>query len=343
VSALRVLVVENAGERRLADAITIEPTTELVGVAATGLQAVALTKRLHPEAILISANVLGVNAFDATREIMTIEPTPVIMVFDANSTDAERVRVRARALEVGALAAVPHYANAFELIDLVRAMAGVKVVRRRPEREAHAPRRPASAHAKRPGTTCVIIGASTGGPAALRGIFAAIPAGLEAPILVTQHISTGFSEGMVSWWNAAGPLHAKIAEHGEPLRNGTIYVAPDEGHLTIADDYAVAISHAPPSGGHRPSASVMFRSAAERFGTGALAVILSGMGRDGVDGLEYIHHAGGTVYAQDEASCAVFGMPKAAIEAGIVDFILPLDAISRHIAEAVASSLGQTS
>jgi two-component system chemotaxis response regulator CheB len=343
VSALRVLVVENSGERRLADAITIEPTTELVGVGATGLQAIALTKRLHPEAILISANVLGVNAFDATREIMTIAPTPVIVVFDANSTDAERVRVRARALAAGALAAVPHYANAFELIDLVRAMAGVKVVRRRPEREAHAPRPPVRAHAKRPGTTCVSIGASTGGPAALRGIFAGIPAGFEAPILVTQHISTGFSEGMVSWWNAAGPLHAKIAEHGEPLRNGTIYVAPDEGHLTIADDYAIAISHAPPSGGHRPSASVMFRSAAERFGAGALAVILSGMGRDGVDGLEHIRHAGGIVCAQDEASCAVFGMPKAAIDAGVVDFILPLDAISRHIADAVASSLGPTS
>jgi two-component system chemotaxis response regulator CheB len=82
----------------------------------------------------------------------------------------------------------------------------------------------------------------------------------------------------------------------------------------------------------------MFRSAAERYGTGALAVILSGMGRDGVDGLESVHEAGGTVYAQDEASCAVFGMPKAAIEAGVVDFILPLEAISRHIADAVASS-----
>jgi two-component system, chemotaxis family, protein-glutamate methylesterase/glutaminase len=320
----------------LTDAITSEPTTELAGVGATGLQAVTLTKRLHPEAILISSNVLGVNAFDATREIMTVAPTPVIVVIDASGTEA--ARVRARALEAGAVAAVPYSANAFEIIDLVRAMAGVKVVRRRPEREPHVPRRPLPTHAKQRGATCVSIGASTGGPSALRGIFAAFPADFEAPILVTQHISTGFAEGMVYWWNAAGPLHAKIAEHGEPLCNGTIYVAPDDGHLTVAPDYAVAISHEPPSGGHRPSASVMFRSAAERFGSGALAVILSGMGRDGVDGLEYIHHAGGTVCAQDEASCAVFGMPKAAIEAGVVDFILPLDVISRHIADAVASS-----
>jgi len=333
-----VLVVENPGERRLADAIASEPTTELAGVGATGLQAIALTRRLHPEAILIASNVLGVNAVDATREIMTIAPTPVIVVLDADSTGAEHAGMRARALEAGALAVVPYSANAFELIDLIRAMAGVKVVRRRPAREPHHPRRPAHGHAKPRGRACVSIGASTGGPAALRAIFAAFPADLEAPILVTQHISTGFSAGMVAWWNAAGPLCVKIAEHGEPLRSGTIYVAPDDGHLTIAADYAVAISHAPPSGGHRPSASVMFRSAAERFGAGALAVILSGMGRDGVDGLTYIHHAGGTVCAQDEASCAVFGMPKAAIEAGFVDFILPLDAISRHIAAAVASS-----
>ncbi len=276
-----MLVVENPGERRLADAITNEPTTELAGVGVTGLQAIALTKRLRPEAILISSNVLGVSAIDATREIMTVAPTPVILVFDADSTDAERMNVRARALEAGALAAVPYSANAFELTDLVRAMAGVKVVRRRPEREAHVPRQPAPTQVKRRSTSCVSIGASTGGPAALRGIFAAFPADLDAPVLVTQHISTGFSDGMVAWWNAAGPLRAKIAEHGEPLRNGTIYVAPDNGHLTIANDYAVAISHAPPSGGHRPSASVMFQSAAERFGAGTLAVILSGMGRDG--------------------------------------------------------------
>jgi two-component system chemotaxis response regulator CheB len=165
-----------------------------------------------------------------------------------------------------------------------------------------------------------------------------MPLALDAPILVTQHISTGFSDGMVYWWNSAGPLHAKIAEHGEPLRNGTIYVAPDDRHLTVAANHTVALSSAPASGGHRPSASVMFRSAAERFGAGAYAVILSGMGRDGVDGLEFIHRAGGTICAQDEASCAVFGMPKAAIDAGIVDVVLPLESIPRHIADAVAPS-----
>lgn len=335
MTALRVLVVENDGERRLADLIAGDPATELTAVAATGRQAVAMTQRFLPDAVLMASNVLVNNAFEATREIMTVAPTPVIMVVDEVGAGAERVGARAR--EAGALAAVPFPARPGELIDTVRAMAAVRLVRRRPPRAARETRPPGRPRAHH-GATIVAIGASTGGPAALRAIFAAMPADLAAPVLVTQHISSGFSEGMVYWWDAAGPLRAKIAEHDEPLSNGTIYVAPDNRHLTISATHTVALSDAPASGGHRPSASVMFRSAAERYGAGAFAVILSGMGRDGVQGLEFVHRLGGTVCAQDEASCAVFGMPKAAIDAGLVDIVLPLDAISARIAAAVAAS-----
>ena len=324
-----MLVVENEGEHRLADAVANGPATELEASATTGRQAVALAQRLQPDAILMASSVMGGNAFDATREIMTVAPTPVVMVIDEIGAGAERTRARSR--EAGALAAVPFPAQVADLHDLLHAMAAVRLVRRHPAR----PERPA--RAVRRSAQVVAIGASTGGPATLRTIFAEMPAGLEAPVLVTQHISTGFTDGLVGWWNTAGPLRAKIAEDGEPLANGTIYVAPDDGHLTISPSFAVAISDAPPSGGHRPSASVMFRSVAERFGPGTLAVILTGMGRDGVDGLADVRRAGGSICAQDEASCAVFGMPKAAIDAGLADFILsPLD-ISRHIADAVAS------
>jgi two-component system, chemotaxis family, protein-glutamate methylesterase/glutaminase len=336
VSVLRVLVAESAGERRLAELIENEPSTELVAVAATGRQAVALAQTVHPDAILMASTVLAGNAFDTTREIMTLAPTPVIIVIDEIGAGAERTRTKAH--EAGALAAVPFPARGADLIDTVCTMAAVGLVRRRPARSGEPAQARAARHAARHGATIVAIGASTGGPAALRSIFAAMPGDLAAPVLVTQHISTGFSAGMVYWWNAAGPLRAKIAENGEPLCNGTIYVAPDERHLTVSANHTIALSDAPASGGHRPSASVMFRSAAERFGAGTFAVILSGMGRDGVDGLEYVHRLGGTVCAQDEASSAVFGMPKAAIEAGIVDVVLPLTSISRHIADAVAFS-----
>lgn len=328
MTALRVLVVENDGERRLAELVAGDPSTELSGVAASGRQAIELAQRLHPDAILMASSVVGVSAFDATLEIMTLAPTPIVVVLDEAGAGIERARARSR--EAGAVAAVPFPANVSELTELVRAMSAVQLVRRR------GPRVAAPARAKRAGRI-VAIGASTGGPAALHAIFATMPSALDAPLLVTQHISSGFSESMVAWWSRAGPLRAKIAEDGEPLRNGTVYVATDDRHLTISASCAVALSDAPASGGHRPSATVMFRSVAERYGAGATAVILSGMGRDGVEGLREIHRAGGLVCAQDEASCTVFGMPKAAIEAGVVDFILPLNEISRRIADAVAT------
>jgi two-component system, chemotaxis family, protein-glutamate methylesterase/glutaminase len=334
VNVLRVLVVENDGDVRLAELIANEPVTELAAVAATGRQAIALAQRLAPDVILMASNVLAVNAFEATREIMTVAPTPIVLVLDEIGAVAERARTKAQA--AGALTAVPFPAHGRDLIDTLLMMAGVGVVRRRPRAGGVAAAAPPP-RAPHRGATIVAIAASTGGPAALRSIFATMPAGLEAPIIVTQHITTGFTEGMAYWWNNAGPLHAKMAEDGETLCNGTIYVAPDDRHLTVSAAHAIALSGAPPSGGHRPSANVMFRSAAERFGAGAFAVILSGMGRDGVEGLEWIHRAGGTVCAQDEATCAVFGMPKAAIEAGIVDVILPLNSISRRIADAVAT------
>lgn len=328
MSALRILVAESPSAHRLADVVANDPAGELAGVAGSARHAVTLARRMQPDAILMSSAVAGGGAIEATREIMTVAPAPIVVVLDDAGAPAERARTEL--LAAGALAAVPFPDRSDELRDLLHSMAAVGLVRRRPPRAARPPR-------ARRGARVVAIGASTGGPATLRAMFAALPAGLDAPVLVTQHISSGFSDGMVNWWNAAGPLRAKIAEDGEQLAPGTIYVAPDDRHLTISPALAIAISDAPPSGGHRPSASVMFRSAAERFGAGTLAVILTGMGRDGVDGLAEVRRAGGRVYAQDEASCAVFGMPKAAIDAGLADFILPPDAISRHIADAVAS------
>jgi two-component system, chemotaxis family, protein-glutamate methylesterase/glutaminase len=345
VTPLRVLVAEGRSDHLLADIIEAEPTTELIAAAATGRQAIALTERFRPDAILLTSNLTSVDAFTATREIMTATPTPIVMVVDEHGELAERACVKAR--EAGALAAIPsppapgtsRFAAARdEVLESLRAMAAVGLVRRRPQREPIRSHNPTRVTRGTRGSTVVAIGASTGGPAALRGIFAAMPADFSAPILVTQHISAGFSEGMVFWLNAAGPLRVKIAEHGEALCSAVIYVAPDDRHLTISADRTVELSDAAPNGGHRPSANVMFRSVAERYAASAFAVILTGMGRDGVDGLEAVHRAGGVVCAQDEASSAVFGMPRAAIEAGVVDLILPLHAIPRRIADAVTAS-----
>jgi two-component system chemotaxis response regulator CheB len=341
MTALRVLVAENVGDGRLAETIAGEASLSLAAVASSGMAAIALTQRLRPDAIVMASNIIGVDAFAAAREIMALEPTPIIMAIDDAGASAERARSDAR--DAGAVASVAmpspagsadHALGRARLIDAITTFVSVKLVRRRlrlPGRVRGASR---PTPARRAGA--IAIGASTGGPSALHRIFSALPGSLDAPVLVTQHISAGFSEGMVAWLDAAGPLRVKVAADGESLRNGTAYFPADDRHLTVTPERTIALAPAPPDAGHRPSVSVMFRSVAERFGSATCAIILTGMGRDGVDGLDAVRRAGGTVYAQDEASCAVFGMPKAAIDAGVVDLILPLDAIARHIARAAA-------
>lgn len=342
MTALRVLVAENVGERRLAETIAGEPSLSLAAVASSGLAAIALTQRLRPDAIVMASNIIGVDAFAAAREIMALEPTPIIMAIDDAGDAAERARSDAR--DAGAVASVAmpspagsagHALERARLIDAIATFVSVKLVRRRPRlpSRVRGSARPIPARGR---ASAIAIGASTGGPSALHRIFSTLPGPLAAPVLVTQHISAGFSDGMVAWLDAAGELRVKVAEDGEPLRNGTAYFPADDRHLTVTPERTVALSPAPPDGGHRPSVSVMFRSVAERFGSATCAVILTGMGRDGVDGLDAVRRSGGAVYAQDEASSAVFGMPKAAIDAGVVDLILPLEAIARHIARAAA-------
>jgi two-component system, chemotaxis family, protein-glutamate methylesterase/glutaminase len=180
----------------------------------------------------------------------------------------------------------------------------------------------------------IAIGASAGGPAALHGILSCLGSEFALPILITQHITPGFSEGMVRWLDESSGVKVKLAEHGEGLRNGVAYIAADGHHLTLAKDRTIALSEEALVAGHRPSATKLFSSVAEVYGPSVLAVILTGMGKDGVEGLAAIRRAGGKVIAQDEKSSAVFGMPKAAIDAGYADEIISLDDIIARISAA---------
>jgi len=177
----------------------------------------------------------------------------------------------------------------------------------------------------------VAVGASAGGPAALHQILSKLDRDFALPIVVTQHITPGFVDGMVRWLDDASQLKIKVAEQGEPLRDGVVYMAADDRHFTIAPDRTVSLTSEPLVAGHRPSATMLFKSVAKAYGASVLAIILTGMGKDGVDGLSAIRKAGGTVIAQDEKSSAVFGMPKAAIDAGCTDEIVSLDGIIGRI------------
>ena len=340
---IRVLVADDSVTARalLVEILRRDPEIRVVGEAKDGAEAVALTQKLRPHLVTMDVRMPRMNGFEATKEIMITAPTPIVLV--TASTEARDLEVAMHALRAGAVCvlhkpsgpASPAFEEAArELLTTVKAMAQVKVVRhwRPAERPGPAPR-----PADRGGAPAalVAVAASTGGPAALQRLLSELPGDFPAPVLVVQHITPGFAAGLAAWLNTACSLHVKVAEHGEPLAPHTAYLAPDGRHLGVLGRAAVALADAPPVGGFRPSGTFLFESVARAFGPAVVAVILTGMGEDGVAGLRAVRQAGGRVLAQDEKSSVVFGMPGAAVAAGLADTVLPLDAISARLAQLV--------
>lgn len=177
----------------------------------------------------------------------------------------------------------------------------------------------------------VVVAASTGGPVALEKVLGGLGDAFALPILVVQHMMPAFMREFSEWLGRTVTLPVDIAQHGQKLEAGHVYLAPEDLHLKLVDAQTVGLSDEPKCGYHRPSANVLFESAAEFFGASTLAVVLTGMGNDGVDGLASIREAGGRILVQDEGSCVVFGMPGAAVAAGLADSVVPLDEMAMRI------------
>lgn len=334
---VRVLVCDDSSTARalLVEILRSDPEIEVVGEARDGVEAVELVQRLRPQVVTMDIHMPRLDGLAATKEIMITAPTPIVLV--TGSTSVHDVAFAMNALRLGAVALLekapgPH-APGFEeaarkLCNTVRAMAGVKVVRQWRARELSAagPNNPGAEQR----AEVVAIVTSTGGPPALERLLGRLPPGFRAPLLVVQHITPGFLPGLVSWLNTVSPLHVKAAEHGEALRPGIVYLAPDDCHLGVAGR-TIALSQAAPVGGFRPSGTYLLESVARAYGPAAVALILTGMGEDGVVGLAAVRRAGGRVIAQDEQSCVVYGMPAAAVAAGLADQVLPLGAMADEL------------
>jgi two-component system chemotaxis response regulator CheB len=221
---------------------------------------------------------------------------------------------------------------------MAKAMATVKVVRRWSSAVdvPAIPRRRAEHLSARTGVRLVAIGTSTGGPAALNRILANLPSDFPVPIVVVQHIAQGFVAGLASWLASTCALRVTVAADLQQLKPGCVYLAPDGLHLGVTRDLRVSLSDASPIGGFRPSADYLFDSAARALGSGLLALILTGMGRDGVDGLLAVINHGGRVLAQDETTSVVYGMAGEAVQAGVVSEILPLERIAPRLIDLVS-------
>ena len=183
----------------------------------------------------------------------------------------------------------------------------------------------------RAGLSVVAVGSSTGGPHALEALLMPLPADFPAPILCVQHISAGFSQGLIEWLNARCALRVTRAAAGHKPQAGSVYFAPEDAHLVLDASGRMAFSPAPLEDGHRPSATMLLRSVAGRCGASAAGVVLTGMGCDGAQGLLELSQAGGLTFAQDEASCVVYGMPAQAVKLGAARYILPPASIAQEL------------
>lgn len=339
---VRVLVVDDSLVARelLVHILNGAACIEVVGVANDGETAVREAERLRPDVIVMDIHLPGLNGFDATRRIMETFPTRIVMA--TATSDAKEVAANFRAIDAGALAVLakpvgpghPGFAEAAEeLIRTVRLMSEVQVVKRWP-RDGSA-KRVAAAASTTSAVRLVVVGASTGGPIALKALLSRLPKNFPVPILIVQHISDSFVDGFAQWLGDTSGFEVQVAKHGEEARPGVAHVAPSESHMQVRANRTIELVDGPKEHGVKPSVSVLFRSAAAAFGAAATGVLLTGMGRDGAQELKALRERGSITFAQDRESSVVFGMPGEAVALGAATYVLAPDKIAAVLAGVV--------
>ncbi len=344
---VRVLVVDDSAFVRLTVErhLAAEADIIVVGSARDGREALELIQRLDPDVVTLDVHMPHMDGLTALGEIMARWPRPVVML---SSLTVEGASETVQALTLGAVDFLPkptsraNLSSAME--DLVRKVR--RAARTRVERTIA--RRDLNHHAIRAASEkvfalrtfgrddrIVVVGASTGGPRALTHLMVSLPPTLPASLIVVQHMPLGFTRPLAERIDGVSAWHVTEARGGEVLQAGQALVAPAGTHLTLEDDHRVALSTAPPKHGVRPAVDVTLESAAVRYGRRVVAVVLTGMGRDGAEGAQAVREAGGRVIVEDEATCVVWGMPRCVVEAGVADDVVPLPEIPAAISRAV--------
>jgi two-component system chemotaxis response regulator CheB len=272
------------------------------------------------------------DGLELTRAVMNNHPCPILVVSVSVEADSPNVF---RLLEAGAVDVFPKPRAILDtdegklaaaLTSKIRIIAGVHVFRRA---VATKPTPPTTLSLPRQNPLRIVaIGASTGGPQALHQILSHLPANFPLPVVCVQHIGNGFLTGLVEWLSEVSRLPLCKATQGELPRAGVVYFAPEDVHLELDEGGRFVLSQGPLLNGHRPSVTVTMGTIARTFGAGAVGTLLTGMGRDGADGLADIAKAGGVTIAQDKTSCVIYGMPKEAVMLGAVEHLLPIEEIA---------------
>jgi two-component system chemotaxis response regulator CheB len=339
---IKVLVADDSSLMRtlLVHLLNGDPGMQVIGTVNDGQAALDFLNAspIRADVVLMDIHMPRLDGFEATRRIMETQPLPIVIC--TATADPRELAVAFRSMEAGALACVEKPVASdhpdFELrvqhlLQTVRLMSEVKVVRRWPRRAAPAIA-PANAAADprslRAGIKLIGIGASTGGPPVLQTILSGLSKDFPVPLLIVQHITRGFLPGMVEWLNQTTGLQVHIAAHELCPLPGHVYIAPDDFHLGVGAGGRLLLSREPPENGLRPAVAYLFRSLADTAGPCSVGVLLTGMGKDGAAELKRMKDRGAFTIAQDRASSIVHGMPGEAIELGAATQVLPGDGIA---------------
>ncbi|MFO0566226.1 MAG: chemotaxis response regulator protein-glutamate methylesterase [Polyangiaceae bacterium] len=348
---LRVLVVDDSAFMRGAISRVLGQDTrfEVVGQAKDGEEAVKLAGELSPHVISMDFNMPGLNGAEATRRIVEKHAIPIVML---SAHTREGATATVQALAAGAVdfvekpdGEVSANLNSVrdQLVEKLLSAAGANLKGAFPRDDVlDAPpvsrRAPRAAPRPMPaGLRVIVIASSTGGPAALVRVLKSLTLSDKAALVVVQHMSAGFTSALADQLAESAGFRVREAEAGDAVSAGTALVAPGGSHLVLERNGNVSLSDAAPVHGVRPAADVTLKSAALVFGARTIGVVLTGMGRDGALGLAAVKAAGGRTLAQDKATSTVYGMPKAAVEMGVVDEVLPLDQIGQSVSRLVSS------
>ncbi|MEN3000712.1 MAG: chemotaxis response regulator protein-glutamate methylesterase [Armatimonadota bacterium] len=361
---IRVLVVDDSlfMRRMISEILAQDAAIEVVGAARDGREGLEMARQLKPDVITLDVEMPVIDGVTMLQRLMAEQPTPVVMV---SSLTKEGAEITLRCLELGAIDFVtkPSGAISFDLykvssqiVEKVKAAAHVPRARLissfhkvppatqgEPKAEIGSPLQrgnlqegiadttPSSAD----GLPLVVIGASTGGPRALSLLMGQLPSYFHAPMLIIQHMPEGFTRSFAERLDRLSHMHVREAQEGDRLQAGIAYLAPGGRHLQVARGGRLHLSDEPPVHGVRPAVDVTLLSIAQHYTGKVVVAILTGMGSDGAMGIRALHAKGARILAEDESSCVVFGMPRAAIQTGCVHRVAPIEQMAQYITEEV--------
>lgn len=351
-SKIRAVVVDDSAFMRKSISIMLssDQSIEIIGTARDGLEGYNMVKELKPDIVTMDIEMPRMDGLTALKKIMDDCPTSVIMV---SSLTTEGAEATIKALELGAVDFIPKELSFVsinivnikeELIRKVKEIVKQKSLRDRLKRiqgtlKTAPSSAAATAHSTLPkiGYRAIALGISTGGPMSLQKVIPVLSKSINVPIFIVQHMPPKFTKSLADRLNSISELEVKEAEHNETIRNGVVYFAPGGFHMTVKRagmGAVIDISENPKETLHRPSVDVMMSSVVNFYGKQTLGIIMTGMGKDGYEGIKQLKGLGGYTLAQDEASCVVYGMPKAIVDAGLADVVSPLEKIGEVINKA---------